>query len=135
MKKFLVICALSLSLAGCASLKIDTHPTPPPPAPAPIVVVAPTPPVVAPKPDPVTMAPVQWRAYNASDLKKLSDSTLANGGNVLLFTLDETNYKNLQDNLNSIDKYIRQQNAIVDFLNKAANAPSKAATDSTVDKK
>ncbi len=132
MKKILIGCVLAFGLSGCASLKID--PSPPAP-PAPTVVISAAPAVVAPQPDKLTLAPVQWHVYNAADLKKLSDSMVASGGNVVIFTLDESDYKNLQDNLVGIDKFIQQQNAIVDFLNKAANAPAQAAADSSTVKK
>jgi hypothetical protein len=115
MKKFLVIFAL-LSLTACATVKQEPN-----------LVITAAPPVAAPKADPLVLAPVQWHVYNSTELKKLSDSLAASGGNVVLFTLDETNFKNLSSNLVDVNKFIDQQNAIIDFLNKAANAPSKAA--------
>jgi hypothetical protein len=136
MKKFLLI-LLMTSLTGCASLTINSHPTPPvpPPPPTPIVVISSTPPITAPAIDPIILAPVTWTVYNSAELKNLSDKLAASGANVVLFTLDQTNFKNLSDNLSSIDSLVKQQNASINFLLKAANAPANAATPPPTGKK
>jgi hypothetical protein len=121
MKKVLALCA-ALMLSGCASFTFN-----PKPPPVQTVVVAPTPPVIPPVADQLNLAPVHWTVYNSSELKDLSDKLTASGGNVVLFTLDDTNFKHLSDNLSDIKKFIGQQNAIILFLNKAANAPADAA--------
>ena len=119
MKKLLLICALSLGLSGC--LTINPKPPPPPPA----VVISSQPPVVPPVATPLTPAPVQWKVYNAAELKAMATTgTLPS----VLISLDEANFKNLANNLVDIKKYIDQQNVIITFLTKAANAPSATTT-------
>lgn len=81
-------------LAGCSTLHK--------PEPIPVIVRAP---VVAPKPDPVTMRPVQWLTIPGA------------------FMLDEANFKNLMLNLTDAAKLATQQKAIISFMEKAANDP------------
>ena len=119
MKKIFSIIALSLTLTACAT----TAPNPPP------IIIAPTPPVNPPKADPIVMAPVQWKVYSSDELKALAAK---NGGSFVLFTLDTDNFKHLNGNLVDIKRFIEQQNAIIDYLTKAANAPSEAAAKNKV---
>jgi hypothetical protein len=126
MKKIILLTMLAFTIAGCA------HNTP-----EPVLVITAAPPVVAPALDPLVTAPVVWKAYNAAQLKVITDNLIATGGSIVLFTLDEANFKNLAENLKGIDKLVKQQNASIDFLTKAANAPAdqaKAAATTTVKK-
>lgn len=119
MKKFLAICALAVSLSACVTI------TPPPPKPPAPVIISSQPPVVPPTATPLTPAPVQWHVYNTAELKAMATTgTLP----PVLITLDETNFKNLAGNLVDIKKFIDQQNVIITFLTKAANAPSTTTT-------
>jgi hypothetical protein len=122
MKKFLVAATFAVSLAAC------THVTPPPP----VTVIAASPPVAPPTADTITPAPVQWTVYNAAELKDLSTKLAATGNSVVLYTLDTDGFKNLSNNLVDIKRFIGQQNAIIQFLTKAANQPNQAAANSTV---
>jgi hypothetical protein len=118
MKNIFVIFALAISLSGCVT--ITQQPKPPAP-----VVISSNPPVVPPTVKPVTPAPVQWKVYNASELKAMTATgTLPS----VIFTLDETNFKNLANNLVDIKNYIDQQKLIINFLTKAANVPSSNTT-------
>ncbi len=113
MKQVFAGILIALALSACST----------PTKPDNFTVIAPTPPVTAPKADPVVPAPVQWKVYTLDELKAL----VAERSSVLLFTLDEKNFKNLSGNLVDIKKYIDQQNEIIAYLTKAANAPSDAA--------
>jgi hypothetical protein len=114
--RFLMIVALAASLAACAT------------APPPRVVIQPVsivPHIDVPKADPVVPQSVEWKVYNADELKALGASLQANGGNVTLFTLDEANFKKLSGNLVDVKTYIKQQKAIIDFLTGVVNDPSR----------
>jgi len=119
MKNLFAIISLGLLLSGCGHLCVNRTQQ--------IVIVAPAPHVHAPKIEPVKTAPVQWKVYNTNDLAALVQNSNKTGNQVILFALDEANFKLLNDNLSDIKRYIKQQNAAISFLDKAANAPADAA--------
>lgn len=116
----LAIVAAALSLGACTHLSLDDN--------RPDIHVSPRAPVVAPKADPLSLKPVEWKVYNTTELKALADQIAQTGQNVVLFTLDEDNFKALSTNLTDIQSFIKQQNSVIIFLTKAANQqpdPSK----------
>jgi len=118
MPRFLMIAALATSLAACAhTTKTVVQP------------VTLVPHVDIPKADPVNPQPIHWKVYNADELKALGAQLQANGGTVTLFTLDEDNFKKLNDNLVDVKTYIKQQSAIINFLAGVVNDPSRLANE------
>jgi hypothetical protein len=93
----------------------------------PDVVVNPNAPVTAPVVDPLQVRDVQWKAYNKARLTELL-ATLKDD-DVLLLALDEKNFKALSDNLVDINTHIGQQNAVIDFLEKAIASHETATKD------
>ena len=115
--KTMTVIFTALTLVSCAT----TVEQPP-------VIVAPTPPVIAPRVDPVNLRPIRWKVYTIAELKILIANAEKNGTNVVLFTLDGDNFKILSDNLVDIQKLVHQQQTVIVFLTTAANAPSASAT-------
>lgn len=113
MRKIFPIIFVALLLTGCAT-KQNVPP----------IVIATTPPVTPPLSDVFVPSPVQWKVYNSSELKTLAEK----GQTTVLYTLDTDNFKNLSNNLIDIKKIIKQQNEIIEYLTKAANMSSEAAT-------
>ena len=119
MKNILSIISLGLFLSGCAQFCPKNEPP---------VIIAPTPHVYAPKVNSVKPAPIKWQVYNTNDLASLVEKSRKSGNQIVLFALDEINFKLLNDNLADIKRYIQQKNEALDFLEKAANAPAEAAS-------
>ena len=103
-----------LMLAACST--IPNQPT---------VIIAPAVPVVIPKVSPIIVQPVQWKVYNSTELKTLGEELSKTNTQVILFTLDTTNFQNLNLNLADIKRYIASQQQVIDFLTKAQAQPSK----------
>ena len=114
MRKIFPIFFVALLLTGCGTTKQNVPP----------IVIATTPTVTPPISDVFVPSPVQWKVYNSAELKTLAE----NGQTTVLFTLDTDNFKNLSNNLIDIKKIIKQQNEIIEYLTKAANMSSEAAT-------
>lgn len=114
MIKIFPIFFVAVLLTGCCTTKPVTPP----------IVIATTPPVIPPASDVFVPSPVQWKVYNSAELKTLAE----NGQTTVLFTLDTDSFKNLSNNLIDIKKIIKQQNEIIEYLTKAANMSSAAAT-------
>jgi hypothetical protein len=93
------------------------------PKPEPTVIVSPTVPLVVPKISPVVIQPVQWKVYNSTELKSLGEELAKSNSQIILFTLDSTNFQNLNLNLADIKRYIAAQQQILDFLTKARTQP------------
>ena len=119
MKRILLTLA-ALSLAACSTTQPPVHV---------VVPVISIPPVAAPKPDPLVLNPVHWKVYNSTELKALGEQLTKDGGTVVLFTLDEPNFKTLNDNLVSIKSFIQQQDAEIDFYAKAIQVPTQTANE------
>ena len=119
MKKIITTLLLSLSLTGCAAIHSKYTQQ--------IVIVAPAPHVHAPPIAPLHPAQVTWKVYNNNDLLALVQNANKSGTQVVLFTLDELNFKLLNSNLADINRYVKDQKAAITFLDKAANAPADAA--------
>lgn len=120
MKKLLPIILIGSLLSGCAHFFPKNEP--------PIVIVTTNPHVYAPKVESVKLSEVKWKIYNINELKALVESAKTSKDQIVLFTLDEDNFKLLNNNLNDIKRYIKQKNEAFILLDKAANAPADAAT-------
>lgn len=114
MRKIFSIFFVALLLTGCCTTKPATPP----------IVISTIPPVIPPKSDTFVPSPVQWKVYNRAELKTLAEKDEVS----VLFTLDTDNFKNLSGNLVDIKKIIKQQQEIIEYLTKAANMASEAAT-------
>lgn len=119
MKNLLTIVLVGSLLSGCAHFFQKPEP--------PIVIVTTNPHVYAPKVDPIKLSEVKWKIYNINELKTLVENSKTFKDQIVLFTLDEENFKLLNNNLNDIKRYIKQKNEAFILLDKAANAPADAA--------
>ena len=86
--------------------------------------------VVAPSIVPMNLQKLQWKVMNKADLvallaqlNKTSDLTFA------LFTLDNNNFKVLDNNLQEMSQYILEQQAVISFYEKIQ--AGMAATETT----
>lgn len=77
-------------------------------------------PTVAPNlPEPPQLGQVQWKVYDANDLKQLSSSN----PNIVLFTMTQEQNRILDDNIVELQRYISQlQQAIVYYQKQSAPA-------------
>jgi len=119
MKNLLHIILVGLLLSGCAHFFQKPEP--------PVVVVTTNPHVYAPKVESIKLSDVKWKVYNLNELKTLVESAKTSKDQIILFTLDEDNFKLLNNNLNDIKRYIKQKNEAFILLDKAANAPADAS--------
>ena len=124
MKSFFVL-FFALFLVGCGTVNTPT------PTPQCTTVISAAPHVVPPEVAPLNVSPIQWHVYNTADLQGLLDAAKKAKQEIVIFTVDEANFKLLNDNLVDIKRYLEQQGDVVIFLTKAANAPADAA-DATV---
>jgi hypothetical protein len=76
---------------------------------------------------PVTMRPVKWKVYNASDLRKLAAANTASKG-VVLIALTPKGYQDLSANLVEIERYMREQGEIVVTYKKILKGREQAGT-------
>ena len=121
--KILLLCML---LAGCAStggLPITT------------VVVQPDAPVAVPDTQPLTLNPVQWQVMTLAQLQKLVAAIKASPQHQqTLFSLDTENYNNLMLNLIEIQRYIKEQKAVLTMLKNIIAARSMPSPSGAVAK-
>lgn len=74
-------------------------------------------PVAVPIAQPMTFNSVEWQVLSVAQLRALADQLeKAQNAHVVVFVLDETNYNNLSLNMAEIERYIKEQNAILDML-------------------
>lgn len=71
--------------------------------------------IVPPPIPPLVLNSVQWQVLNSNDIIALSKKIVSNKSNVVLFTLNGPNLKNLLLNLNNINAYIKEQQAILNM--------------------
>lgn len=101
MKKLLIL----LMLAGCSGTPIIS------------TVVQKDAPVAIPTAQPLTLNDVQFTVLTVDQLKALlTKLEAAQQKNAVVFALDTQNYTNLQLNLVEIQRYIKEQKAILDML-------------------
>lgn len=93
---------LLLLLAGCYGQPITD------------VVVQRDIPVVVPDAQPMVMNPTSWKVLTLAQLEEI----VKNNTTVLYFALDSNNYANLQLNLIEIQRYIKEQKAVIAMLKK-----------------
>ncbi len=100
-----VILAFTLLLVGCGSNVITN------------AVVQHDVPVSVPSAQPLTLNDVQFQVLTVDQLKTLLTKlqSAQNDGQVV-FALDTQNYTNLQLNLVEIQRYIKEQKAIIDMV-------------------
>ena len=73
----------------------------------------------------VRTQPVNWQVLNSQGVRDLAARIEQTGENVVLYTLDTDGFRALSNNLVEIRRYIREQNAAMDFVLDAANPPKK----------
>lgn len=101
--KYIKIVGACLLLASCSTVDIKSKP----------VEFAP---VLVPDPAPMTLGQVQWKVYNANDIQELSKSLNdSNSKTFVLYGLDNTNFQNLDTNLQDMTRYILELNKTKDF--------------------
>jgi hypothetical protein len=88
--------------------------------------------VAVPRAQPMNFNSVQWQVVGLAELKELV-ATLEKSQQkqVLLFALDATNYNNLTQNLVEIERYIKEQKAILAMLKKILDDRSAATQQAT----
>lgn len=92
-----------LALAGCSTVDIKAKP----------VVFTP---VTVPDPTPMNLSNVQWKVYNANDIKSLASSlNSTNSKSFVLYGLDNTNFSILDANMQDMFRYILEVNKTKDF--------------------
>jgi hypothetical protein len=109
--KIRAMVAALLLLTACQTTQ---KPTPP-------VVINTNPPIVAQKPDPLALRPVEWKVYNTAELAKVANENQVGGKNIVIFTLDDSNFKSLLWNMKAIEGYVKQQNDVITNVVDAAN--------------
>lgn len=101
MKLFTLLALLSLT--GCSTVAIK----------APPVVFTPA---TVPDPSPMNLSTVQWKVYNANDIKALSSSLNAsNSKSFVLYGLDNKNFQSLDSNIQDMYRYILEVNSTKEF--------------------
>lgn len=74
-------------------------------------------PVAVPIAQPMTLNSVEWQVLSVAQLRALADQLQkAQNAHVVVFVLDTTNYNNLSLNMAEIERYIKEQDAILDML-------------------
>jgi hypothetical protein len=86
-------------------------------------------PVAVPDAQPLNLQSVTWQALTLSELQKLVAALEERHQNTLLIALDTTNYNNLSVNLAELNRFIKEQKAIITMLKTIiaarADAPSE----------
>jgi len=88
------------------------------------IVVNTRPPIEAQKIDPLVLAPVKWKVLNNDAIKQLA----ASNENIVLFALDEDNFKALGTNLDDIKAYLKSQKTVIEGVVAAANVDQTKTT-------
>ena len=109
---------LALLLAGCTTTTIP--------------VVQPNLAVAVPPVQPMSLYPVVWQVMSLPELQKFAAQLeKAQQMHVVVFVLDQQNYTNLMLNFVEVQRYLQEQKAVLDMLNKiiaerASNSPDNA---------
>jgi hypothetical protein len=69
-----------------------------------------------PTPQPLTINHVQWQVMTSEQLKTLADRLQKAQDHKVVLVLDQENYNNLALNLVEIERYIKEQKAILDMV-------------------
>ncbi len=116
--KFLL--PILLLLSGCAGSVITN------------AVVQPNVSVSVPTADPMLLNAVKWQVLSVAQLKTLVATLEANKQqNAVVFVLDSQNYTNLQLNFVEIERYIKEENAIISMLKQVIAQRSGQTSSST----
>lgn len=94
--------ALLLLMSGCATTIVPQ--------------AQPNIPVAVPIAQPMTFNSVQWQVLSADQLRDLAAKLQKSQTDHVVFVLDASNYTNLSLNLAEIERYIKEQKAILDML-------------------
>ena len=106
---------MPLFLTGCAStLNIHTAP----------VTLAP---IQAPQAQPMTLGNIKWSVMNQADIKALKP-----GSGFVIYTLDGKNFRQLDNNILEMRRYILEQNQIIIFY-KGVSDTSQHNTKTPID--
>ena len=106
---------LLVILTRCASPPISTP------------VIQPDAAVAVPEPEPLTLNPVQWKVMSLAELQKLVTQLQASHQNQVYFLTDADNYNNLSLNIIEIERYIKEQKAVLTMLKQIIAARSAAS--------
>ena len=119
--KNIFLLLLLLCVASCASdINVTASPTK-------------FPEVKAPTAQPMNFQDMSWKIYNKADLLALIDQLSKNPDkNFALYTLDGTNFKALDSNLQEMRRFILEQQAVIVFYQ---NIQAGTALDTTQPKK
>jgi hypothetical protein len=97
---------LALLLAGCTTTTT-------------IPVVQPNLAVAVPPVQPMSLYPVAWQVMSLPELQKFAARLeKAQQTHVVVFVLDQQNYTNLMLNFVEVQRYLQEQKAVLDMLNK-----------------
>lgn len=106
------ILLLAILLAGCSAQSIPT--------------LQGNIPVAVPKAQPMTLNVVEWQVMTAEQLKALAAKMQAEH-DAVVFVLEQGSYNNLSLNLVELERYIREQKAILDMLSKIISERSQSS--------
>jgi hypothetical protein len=122
LRNVLLSLSIGVCVAACSSSNIQTT----------VPVLQTDSEVAVPRAQPMNFNSVQWQVVGLAELKELV-ATLEKSQQkqVLLFALDATNYNNLTQNLVEIERYIKEQKAILAMLKKILDDRSAATQQAT----
>lgn len=112
MNRMIVAGLFALALAGCQTTSQN--------APLPELAAVPVP-----TPAPVVMRDVQWKVYNAKELRRLAADLEKSGKDTTLIALTPQGYQNLSTNMSELERFIREQKEVIVFLKKTADGRGK----------
>lgn len=94
-------------------------------------VIQPNAPVAVQKAQPMTLNSVQWQVMSLPELEALVKKLqVAKENKIVLFVLNAQDYTNLASNFVEIERYLKEQQAIIDMLTTIINSRSQDQTKS-----
>lgn len=94
-------------------------------------VIQPNAPVAIQKAQPMTLNSVHWQVMSLPELEALVKKLqVAKENKIVLFVLNADDYTNLASNFVEIERYLKEQQAIIDMLTTIINSRSQDQTKS-----
>ena len=110
---------LALLLAGCTTTTT-------------IPVVQPNLPVAVPPVQPMSLYPVAWQVMTLPELQKfVAQLEKAQTAHVVVFVLDQQNYTNLMLNFVEVERYLEEQQTVLEMLKKIIAERANIPPDNT----
>lgn len=117
-REAVLIAAVAIMLSACAQTRLDP-------------VVVRDVPVTLPQPQPLSLSPVHWTVLTPSTAPAAFSTQASGGSSPLFLGLSGEDYKALSVNMIDINRYMVEQQAIIDGLNQilAARSAAKPSAD------